>query len=165
MSLKKVNQVKKDRFFKIWDILIYGIVAVVIVALFLAVTLTQDTGALTGINIYYQDALAFTYDFDEDEYEIRLENNIRVEAENSDHITLIFCENGGSFDGPTDFNIIEIDKRERTVQVTESDCSSNQSCVRSLPLGTSYLPIYCLPHNLKIEPIDYVDDGTTLPVG
>ena len=28
MSLKKVNQVKKDRFFKIWDILIYGIVAV-----------------------------------------------------------------------------------------------------------------------------------------
>lgn len=61
MSLKKVNQVKKDRFFKIWDILIYGIVAVVIVALFLAVTLTQDTSTLTGINIYYQDALAFTY--------------------------------------------------------------------------------------------------------
>ena len=41
MSLKKVNQVKKDRFFKIWDILIYGIVAVVIVALFLAVTLRR----------------------------------------------------------------------------------------------------------------------------
>ncbi len=165
MSLKKVNQVKKDRFFKIWDILIYGIVAVVIVALFLAVTLTQDTGALTGINIYYQDALAFTYDFDEDEYEIRLENNIRVEAENSDHITLIFCENGGSFDGPTDYNIIEIDKRERTVQVTDADCSNYRGCVYSQPLGETSRPIMCPTHNLRIEPSGYIDDGTTLPVG
>ena len=164
MSLKKVNQVKKDRFFKIWDILIYGIVAVVIVALFLAVTLTQDTGALTGINIYYQDALAFTYDFDEDEYDIRLKNNIRVEAENSDHITLIFCENGGSFDGPTDYNIIEIDKRERTVQVTDADCS-NRGCVYSQPLGETSRPIMCPTHNLRIEPSGYIDDGTTLPVG
>ena len=165
MSLKKVNQVKKDRFFKIWDILIYGIVAVVIVALFLAVTLTQDTGALTGINIYYQDALAFTYDFEEDEYDIRLENNIRVEAENSDHITLIFCENGGSFDGPADYNIIEIDKRERAVQVTESDCSNRRDCVFTQPIGNSAGVIVCTPHNLRIVPTDYVDDGTTLPVG
>ena len=52
MSLKKVEQVKKDRFFKIWDILIYGIIAAVIVALFLAVTLTADKSSLSGIEGY-----------------------------------------------------------------------------------------------------------------
>ena len=47
MSLKKVEQVKKDRFFRIWDILVYGVIIVVVVALFLAVTLTADKSSLT----------------------------------------------------------------------------------------------------------------------
>ena len=76
MSLKKVEQEKKDRFFRIWDILVYGVIIVVVVALFLAVTLTADKSSLTAISAYYDNGVAFSYDFEKDELNIAMPDNV-----------------------------------------------------------------------------------------
>ena len=114
MSLKKVRQVKKDRFFKLWDILIYGLIAAVVAALFIAAAFTADNSALQSVEVRYNNALAFFYDFSADEYEISLPQNIAVE-ENEDGLTVTFCTDGGSLTEPRDYNIIFIDKSARTV--------------------------------------------------
>ena len=76
MSLKKVEQVKKDKFFKIWDVLIYGIIAAVIVSLFLAVFFTADHSELREVQAFYRDELLFTYNFPNDELTVSMADNI-----------------------------------------------------------------------------------------
>lgn len=165
MSLKKVEQVKKDRFFKIWDVLIYGIIAAAVVALFIAVTLTSDKSTLTAIDVYYNNAMAFSYDFETDEYKINLPQNIKVERDGAQALEIVFCTDGGSLYEPRDYNVIVIDKAERTVSVTDSDCSNRADCVYTPALKNNSSLIVCSPHHLRILPSDYEDDGQTLPVG
>ena len=165
MSLKKVEQVKKDRFFRIWDILVYGVIIVVVVALFLAVTLTADKSSLTAISAYYDNGVAFSYDFEKGELNIAMPDNVKVEDNGENTLTIIFCTNGGSLDKPESYNTIVIDKAERTVSVTESDCSNRKDCVHTPALKDSSSLIVCSPHHLRILPDDYRDDGQTLPVG
>lgn len=164
MSLKKVRQVRKDRFFKIWDILIYGLIAAVVAALFIAAALTADNSALQSVEVRYNNALAFFYDFSADEYEISLPQNIAVE-ENEDGLTVTFCTDGGSLAEPRDYNIIFIDKSARTVSVTESDCSNRKDCVHTRAITNSSGVIACTPHRLEISPPGFSDIDGTLPAG
>ena len=46
MSLKKVREVKSDRGFKIFDLLVYGIIAALIVALFVTLFAVKDRSPL-----------------------------------------------------------------------------------------------------------------------
>lgn len=170
MSLKKVEQVKKDRFFRVWDILVYGLVAAVIAALFIAWFVTRDTSALTAVNGYYGGNQVFSYDFVADELIIISPENVReVPSESADELTLIFITDGGDFDGPHGYNTIVFDKSARTVRVTESDCSGTwvPDCVVTGTVSDNSKPIICLPHRLEIYPAGYndADDGEHLPVG
>ena len=165
MSLKKVEQVKKDRFFKIWDVLIYAVVALVIAALFLTVFLTRDTSALTGVEGYYNNSLAFSYDFEKQSLNIVLTANVRETEGEEGTVTLIFCEDGGSFDEMRGYNIIVIDRSARTVKVTQTDCSNREDCVHTPAIQDSSGSIVCTPHRLRIIASDYASDGENLPIG
>ena len=57
MSLKKVAEVKKDRGFKIWDLIIYGTVLLLAAALFIAVFATRNTDPLSGVRISVRDGV------------------------------------------------------------------------------------------------------------
>lgn len=169
MSLKKVEQVKKDRFFRVWDILVYGVVLAIIAALFIAYFVTRNTSALTAVNVYYNGEQIFNYDFESDDYIIVKPENIRVEADDDKQLEVIFCTNGGNFDKPESYNIIVFDKSARSVRVTDSDCSGTwvQDCVVTGALSDNSKPIICLPHRLEIYPAGYNDndDGEHMPVG
>ncbi len=68
MSLKKVSQVKADKGFKIWDLIVYGAIVIIIAVIFIAVFVTKDAGPLKGIRIYSAENLVFEYDFTSGEY-------------------------------------------------------------------------------------------------
>ena len=165
MSLKKVQQVKKDRLFRLWDILVYGIIVAVIVVQFVVFVFTSGGGTATGIEVYYDSVLAFSYSFETDEYKIYLEDNIAVE-DGDGVLTVTFCTDGGSLQQLVNYNIIEIDKTACTADVTESDCSNSKECVNSPAVPNSYnLPITCVVHRLVVTATDYADDGETLIIG
>ena len=52
MSLKKIEQVKEDKGFRLFDLIIYGIIVLTVAALFIAVFATRNTDTLTGVRIY-----------------------------------------------------------------------------------------------------------------
>ena len=156
MSLKKVEQVKRSKWFRLWDLLIYGIIAAAIVALILVFTLTGRGGKLDGINISYKGEKVFTYSFSGGGYEIFSEGNIEINADSADRLELTFYTNGKS-----GYNTILIDKKNKSVKVTASNCSWHKDCVYTAALDNDRsVPILCTPHALSISPIKIYDDGT-----
>ena len=52
MSLKKIEQVKRDRGFKIPDLIVYGAVIVAVIVSFVVIFTTKNSDPLTGIRVY-----------------------------------------------------------------------------------------------------------------
>ena len=160
-----MQQIKRDRLFRLWDILLYGIIIAVIVVLFIVFVFSSGGSEATGIEVYYDGTLAFSYSFESDEYEIYLEDNIKVE-DGDDVLTVTFCTDDGSLQQLVNYNIIEIDKSACTASVTEADCSNTKECVNSSAIPNSFnLPITCVVHRLVVTSTDYTDDGETLIIG
>lgn len=152
MSLKKIEQVKTDKGFRIWDLIIYGIVILLVIVLFIAVFTTKDRSPLNGIRIMVVNQTVYEYDFKEGEVS---RNNDFVEiTEDSDDKLVIKVNTGGN-----GYNLVEIDK-SGSVKVIEANCSNRRDCVYSAAIKDNSGIISCPPHGLKILPYNFdIDDG------
>jgi hypothetical protein len=155
VSLKKVEQVRSDKGFKIYDLIIYAAVILVIVALFLSFVVFRDTTKIDGISVYLKNELAFTYTFDGDEYNVVKSENIEIISNDSTELNIkILSDDDG-------YNLLTINKIEGWADVTEANCSTRKDCVYMDRIEEKSQGIFCTPHGLKILPYDYeeVDDG------
>ncbi len=162
MSLKKIGQVKEGKYFRIWDLVIYGVIALIIAALFLAVFLTKDNSSAEGFAVKYAGKTVFTYYYSSNKYEVNSAyGNITVEEENGEKLLLTFRT-----DDKNGYNKIEIDKINKSVKVTDANCSMHKDCVYTPALKDNSSIISCPPHNMLIEPLLVkVDDPQELPLG
>lgn len=157
MSLKKVGQVREGKPFKIWDLIIYGVIVAVIAALFLAFFLTRDKTPLKGVRIYLENRPVFAYSFDKGEYKVLDADAVQIVGE-GERLELKIVSKGG-------FNDVTIDPKERWAQVTQADCSYRKDCVHTPKIKDNGSTIVCQPHSLKILPYDYLNDDGTLIIG
>lgn len=151
MSLKKVRQVKKEKFFRPADLILYGAIIAALAILFTALFWTKKDSSPEGVRIYVRDEIVFEYFFAEDRYEIL---NGCAEVVAGDALTVEINAEGG-------YNIVEIDKSARTARVVGADCRS-RDCVFSPPVSSVNDFIYCMPHHLRILPFGYEEDGKTV---
>ena len=63
MSLSRVEQVKKRKPFALWDLVVYGALAALIVILFAVFVFTADKTPLTGVKIEREGSILYTYTF------------------------------------------------------------------------------------------------------
>ncbi len=156
MSLKKVRQVKQGKWFRVWDLIIYGAVIALLIALFLAVFLTRDKTPANGVRLYYKGEAVCEYDYKTDKLNIIKADNIQVEENGEELLHFTFYT-----DGKSGFNKVEINKKEKSVTVIDADCSLRKDCVYSPAITNNSSYISCPPHNFTIEPITraYTDDG------
>lgn len=159
MSLKKIQQIKADKGFKIWDLLVYGVIVLLVAALLLSFFLTADRSPAEGIRITYRGETVFEYVYGDDTYRILSEDNIEILSDTADKLTLDFYT-----DGKEGYNRVVIDKANKTAKVTEADCSARKDCVYMPAVADHSTFIVCMRHSMKIEPLDpvTVDDGTIL---
>ena len=151
MSLKKVKAVKADKGFKIWDLLVYAIVALIAVAIFLAVFLTRDSSPLEGVRVYSRGELVFEYVFAKDEYKI-LGDGAEIAVEDGDGVLTVRVT---TEDG---YNELCVDK-SGGVKVVSADCK-NKDCVYIPEIRDNSGIIFCSPHGLRVVPFDFdPDDG------
>ncbi len=156
MSLKKVGQVKADRGFKIWDLLVYGIIILIAAVLFVVVFTTRDTSPLTGIRIYSANDVVFEYNFVKSEYTVLDETCVEVTDDGEEFLLITLRFDGGGY------NCVEIDKRG-SVKVTSADCGK-KDCTYSPEIKDNSGMIYCLPHRLKILPYGFDVDGGVIKI-
>lgn len=155
MSLKKVEQVKDEKPFRLADLIIYGVIAAVAAVLFIVLFAVEKNGApLDGVRVYVRDEIVFEYGFDGSGYKILSDC---AEVDDGEKLKVKITVDGG-------YNLIEIDKYARSVSVTESDCRTHD-CVYSKAITDGNSVIICLPHHLRIEPYGYKNDGRTVIIG
>jgi hypothetical protein len=155
MSLKKIEQVKLDKGFKIFDIVVYILLALTIVALFIAFVFTKDASQVTSFKISFvkngDRVTVFTYDYDLDSYQISDEENIQIVSDEGGQIKLYFYVDSSH----DKYNYIIIDKSSHSVWVEDGNCH-NLNCKELGKLTTNNQVITCTPHNyMIIEPNDY----------
>lgn len=163
MSQKKIEQVKKTKYFRLWDILVYGIILLIIASLFLVVFLTGDKTSANGFTIRQANKVVFTYYFDTDSYEYNLTDGV-IAIDSEDESSLNFTVYTRDKSG---FNRIKVDKVNNSVEVVDADCSLlRKDCVYTPALKDNSSVISCLPHEMYIEPlIKRVDNPEEIPIG
>lgn len=149
MSFKKVEQVKQEKGFKIWDLLVYGAIIVIIVVIFIAVFSTKDTSALNGIRVTVQGNEVFKYSFENKAIDYIDESTVTVLSEDdTELIVKVECGDG--------YNVFTV-KKSGSVKMKETDCSRyHPDCLYMAEVKDNNGFIYCLPHGLRIEPYKYV---------
>lgn len=154
MSLERIEEVKKERGFKVRDLIVYAAVLLLAGILFTAVFLTRNTDPLRGVKISVDGAVVFTYDFQKDEYE--LSGGGAEVKEEGVKLTVTVRANGG-------YNVFEILKSERKVRVTEADCRA-KTCTY-MAINDNNGVIHCAQHHIKAEPFGSSPDGGYIPFG
>lgn len=160
MSLKKVEQIKGNKPFKILDLVVYAAVLLIVAALFVAIYFTRDRGELTGISVLCDGVEIFTYDFENDGYEVIDESHIIIISDTGEALSLRFVVNAQNAE--EDFNDIFIDKTAVSVTVTEADCSSHKDCCYMSDITDDSMEIYCTPHKLRITAANFKPSGTDI---
>ena len=149
MSFKKVEQVKQEKGFKIWDLLVYGVIAAIVVVVFIAVFSTRDASSLSGIRVTVEGNEVFKYNFENKEIDYLDESTVTVLTEDDNAIEVkVECASG--------YNVFTV-KKNGSVKMKETDCSKyHPDCLYMAEVKDNSGFIYCLPHGLRIEPYKYV---------
>ncbi|MCX4286764.1 MAG: hypothetical protein OSJ68_05690, partial [Clostridia bacterium] len=88
MSLRKIEQLKADKGFKIWDLIVYGVIITVAITLMIILFAVRDTSALKGIRIYVVNNIIYEYDFENDKQVSCKTEFVEVTENNAEIITL-----------------------------------------------------------------------------
>ena len=150
----KLNEVKRAAWFKGWDLLVYAVLLVFLLALFLAFVILPERHPLTGIEILLMNERVFTCDFQEGTYET-FGKSVQVEEAGGLLTVTVTTEEG--------YNVVVINMQERTADMTDADCSWSRDCVHMAPISdTVSAQIACIPHGLVVIPLSDAlhSDGT-----
>ena len=142
MALKKIEQVKKDRGFKLFDIIIYGAVLVLVAVLFIVLFVARDTSSLDGIKISVKAQVVFEYEFGGEPQSF----TDAVTVEKGDGGITVTIEIDG------DKNVVFIDTSKKTAKMVEANCRGKH-CMYFAAMDDNSDFIYCSPHGLKVEPL------------
>ena len=155
MALKKIAQVKADKGFRIWDLILYGVITVLVVVLFIVIFTTSDTGSLTGVRITVKAQVVFEYEFGNDSPQ-HVSDGVTVEKD-GDKITV-------TIQIDDDKNVVFIDTKKNTVKMIDANCKGKQ-CMYFAEMNDNSDFIYCSPHGLKVEPLYKDLDNNVIPFG
>jgi hypothetical protein len=107
-----VQKIKKDGFFKPFDLIIYAVLLVLVAVLFLSSGIFAPKDELSGIDIVCQNKKVFTYVFNGDDYQIFDGEKIEILTDTPSELTLKFYTDKLKYK----FNQIKIDKVKKSVK-------------------------------------------------
>ncbi len=143
MKKKGIEDVKNSKYFSPWDIVPYLCVVVVAVVLML-VFLLPEKQLMTDFYVVYGDARVMSYDFDSDAYEVEegFADGVKISGISQGYLVEITTADG--------YNAFIVDTQERTVKMTDADCSFSQDCTYIPAIEKEGDSIICAPHRLRI---------------
>lgn len=149
-----VRNAKKDKPFKMMDVLVYMLVALLIAVLFFSLVLDTNESDMQRISVFDVETneTLFIYNVARGEWDFNKDNDngwtIEVE-ETDDGIEVTFTRD---FNGEERYNVMRITTgRTPSVEMIDSICGFHQDCVRNFPeITRSGGAIVCSPNRLKI---------------
>lgn len=153
-KLKSVDfeQIKSNKPFKIWDLVLYCPILVLVLALLFAFVIFPADSAVesTGFKIILNDKEVFVFDYSTRTYSLDPESIDQIIVEDLSGgfciVKVISDKNSGAF------NTVTANIEKHMVSVTESNCSESKECVHTPDIKDSHGVIVCAPHKLKVVP-------------
>lgn len=144
--MTRLEEVKKRKVFAPLDLVLYGAIALVVIALFCVFVFFR--GEAEGISVEREGQILYTYDFAKGgTVQPAGEGYVSV-TEGEGVVTVrVTTEDGAGY------NVISIDVAQKTVRVTEANCSRTPDCVYTAEIKDASGGIICVPHRLKIVPV------------
>lgn len=143
----KIAQEKENKFFKKWDIVVYAVLILVIVALFLIVFIPKSKDQISAFKMEYNGVQVLEYNFDEDSVRLNPEY-VTYEKESQTIYKFTFKESKDS----EEYNIIKVDLTYRKITCEDANCSLSKDCTH-MKISHMGDTIICIPHKLFITPI------------
>lgn len=157
MQKDKFSLIKNSPPFKKRDIIIYLFTALIIASLFIAFVVFPKTGKNDGFRVITGQTEILSKRFGEDFFIANgWEDRIEITGESEIFTVKIYTD-----EKKEKYNILEVTESEKTVDVTDSNCSFRKDCVHTSSIKNGTGVIICVPHGLKILPLG---DGYYPPV-
>lgn len=143
MKKKGIEEVKNGKYFTLWDLIPYLLIAAIAVTLLLVFLLPQKED-MTVFYVMHGDERVMSYDFDAGE--------LSVEEKYKDGVVTGGDENGFFVEIRTSdgFNRFFVDTAKRTVKMTDADCSFTEDCTYLPAIESEGDSIICVPNKLRI---------------
>ncbi len=140
-----VDKIKSSKPFKLWDILIYSLILALIALMFIAIFVIAPKKDITGFKITLNDTTVVDYSFNDNSILINSDFRDRIKYNQTSNTITVYTN-----EQKTEYNIISFSLENKTVWISESNCSDSKDCVHFEPISSGEQIIYCLPHNLKV---------------
>lgn len=133
-------------FFAIGDLAVYAVLALIVVALFLAAAFLGKGGKAKGIAIELDGVSVYTYEFG---------GGGKVAAEFADRVREEISETGVTVTVYADaakkeYNVIFIDPAAGTARMKDANCSFHKDCVAMAEVSSERGVIVCVPHKCRV---------------
>ena len=140
----KTKNLKKQKYFKKADLVLYALVGVVVLSLFLSFVVFRPTQDLKFVNVYHQNNLVYQYDVSQGKGAIVDESYLQyVKVDKVGEKTVV------AIDYDNHKNVIEIEKN--SAKMVEANCSKTKECVNSFsPITNGNQTILCDVSHIKI---------------
>ena len=144
--MKYARRVREGRPFRAADLILYGVMFLLVAALFLFVTFRPQEEA-EGFCVEVNGARAYSYVFGEGgEAASGWEQRIIEQMEGELLIVTVQTAEGA-------WNQLAVDEGEKTVRMRDANCSLRKDCTAMQPIGTGGGVIVCVPHALRVIPL------------
>ncbi len=146
MSRKTIENIKTNKPFMWWDILVYVLLALLVVGLFWGIVWSKDNDKITAVEIVQNDIVILTYDFATDEMKT-YSSFVKVDTTSHGYMVTVTNQDGKGF------NKMAINIYEKSVDVVDANCSRSKECMHTRPITHNTDSIICMPHSLIIRAV------------
>lgn len=142
-----IEQLKRQRAFLPWDVLVYGLLALLIGALFWAFVFARHTQPLAALEVYRDsragEQLVLRYDYAADAFEVSeaWAGQVQLQPVEGGWAATIATEGGG-------YNVLQV--REGKAYISDANCSNRGDCMEFSPITGGDEVIICVPHHLTV---------------
>ena len=147
--MSRVWLVREKKPFAAWDLLVYGVLAVLIAVLFIVFVFSDAFGVkdARGIRVEAEGETVYTYLFGEGgQIASGWEDRVEERAEGAMLYVRITTPRG--------WNELAIDTEKNAVYMQDADCSFRKDCTHMQAIGGGGSVIICIPHALRVMPLE-----------
>lgn len=137
---RNFDELKKGKFFKKFDLIIYFVLLVVILCLLFVFVIKKESPSLKGIKIERDNQIIYSYYFSGKE---KIESGvIKTEAKDGFYLKIV-----GSSE---EENILFVNVKDRKVTMKKANCSLNADCTY-MKITKGGEKIVCIPHGIIVH--------------
>ena len=146
---RDISELKKSKPFYPFDLIVYGLLAVLTALVFLLAFFPKTASPIQGFYVTFENRTVAEYSFSDGK--LRINDEYLAHFSETDDGVYFYP----SAENKNDYNLIVIDGANKSVHIKEATCAGRDCTTQKVSLSGGF--IYCAPHNLKIIPAGLTD--------